>query len=226
MLRARSVSKVLLSALILAAASPAFAGGKWVRESNTAIISGPTKNTKAVEIAIDPAAVYPDRESYGAIAFLPSGKTKNKLRLGEIKTLSVSYGVVNGVTAGGSPRMSIVIDVNRDGEFDFYNGDEIVYVSLGNDPGVGDIAGSYFISGNLIGQEGRFTTASGSVTLGSWEDIMALSVDGYPVSQGAVESVFTIVDYAGSSEELVVAVTAMQVNKDKLNPKAKIPSTN
>jgi len=211
--------------MIFTSATPANAAGKWLREGNTAIIDGPTKYTKAVEIATDPAAPYPDPDSYGLIAFAPSGKAKNKLRLGEIKNLSISYDVMDGVTAGGSPRMSIIVDVNRDGEFDLAD-DEIVFVSLGSDPGGADEQGDFFVSGNLIGQEGIFTTASGSVVLGDWSDILAQEVNGRPLSQGAVDYVFTIVDFAGSSEELRVAVTAMQINKDKLNPKARIPSTN
>src|SRR5690349_18875327 len=100
MLCIRFASVVLLSSVVLSTASPALAAGKWVREGNTAIIDGPTKYTKAVEIATDPAAVYPDPDSYGVIAFLPAGATKRKLRLEEIKNLSVSYGVVDGVTGG------------------------------------------------------------------------------------------------------------------------------
>jgi hypothetical protein len=223
----RLIPAILLSAVVFSAASPAVAGGKWVREGNTAIIAGPTKYTKAVEIATDPSTPYPDPDSYGLIAFLPSGKAKNKLRLGEINNLSVSYDVMSGVTAGGSPRMSIVIDVNRDGEFNFPDDDEIVFVSLGSDPGGADEGGDFFISGNLIDHEGIFTTASGSVVLGDWEDILQQEVNGLPISQGAVDSVFTIVDFAGDpSEPTVVAVTAMQVNRNKLNPKARIPSTN
>jgi hypothetical protein len=99
-------------------------------------------------------------------------------------------------------------------------------VSLGSDPAGADEQGDFFISGNLIEQEGIFTTGSGSVVLGDWSDILAQEVNGRPLSQGAVDYVFTIVDVAGTQEELRVAVSAMQINKDKLNPKARIPSTN
>jgi hypothetical protein len=223
---------MLLSAVVLSAASPAVAGGKWLREGGTAIIDGPTKYTKAVEISTTNDLISPDG-TYGLIAFAPSGKAKNKLRLGEIKNLSISYAVMEGVTAGGSPRMSIIIDGNRDGtiydsngNFDFDN-DEIVFVSLGTDPAGADEAGDFFVSGNLILEDGIFTTASGSVVLGDWVDILnAQTGNGQPIAQGAVDYVFTIVDYAGTEEELRVAVSAMQINRDKLNPKARIPSTN
>src|SRR5436190_15225055 len=95
----RFIPAVLLSAVVLSAAAPAVAGGKWLREGNTAIIAGPTKNSKAVEIAADPNHPYPDLRSYGLIAFAPAGKTKTKLRFGEINNLSVSYDVISGVTA-------------------------------------------------------------------------------------------------------------------------------
>jgi hypothetical protein len=220
----RFIPTLLLSAVVLSAA-PALAGGRWLREGNTAIVAGPTRNSKAVEIASDPNNPYPDLRSYGLIAFQPSGRTRTKLRLGQINNLSISYGVTAGVTAGGSPRMSIIIDVNRDGEFDFYN-DEVVFVSLGNDPLGTDEAGDFFISGNLLDRSGIFTTASGSVVLGDWEDVLNATVNGLPISQGAIDYVFTIVDQAGSSEELAVVVTAMQVNRDKLNARGRIPSTN
>ncbi len=228
----RFIPAMLLSAIVLSASAPAVAGGKWLREGNTAIIDGPTKYTKAVEISTTNDAISPDG-SYGLIAFAPSGKAKTKLRLGEIKNLSISYDVQEGVTAGGSPRMSIIIDGNRDGTvfdsngfFDFAN-DEIVFISLGSDPFGADEGGDFFVSGNLILEDGIFTTASGSVVLGDWSDILtAQTGNGLPIAQGAVDYVFTIVDFAGTEEELRVAVTAMQVNKDKLNPKAKIPSTN
>jgi hypothetical protein len=228
----RMIPAVLLSAVVLSAAAPAVAGGKWLREGNTAIIDGPTKYTKAVEISTTQTTGNLDG-SYGLIAFAPSGKARNKLRLGEINNLSVSYDVIAGVTAGGSPRMSIIIDGNRDGtvfdsngDFDFDN-DEIVFVSLGSDPGGADEAGDFFVSGNLILEEGIFTTASGSVVLGDWSDILAAETgNGLPIAEGAVDYVFTIVDFAGTSEELRVAVTAMQINRDKLNPKKRIPSTN
>jgi hypothetical protein len=216
---------MLLTAVVLSAAAPAVAGGKWLREGNTAIIAGPTRNSKAVEIASDPNYPYPDLRSYGLIAFAPSGKAKTKLRLGKINNLSISYDVMDGETGGGSPRMTIIVDVNRDGVFDFSD-DEIVFVSLGNDPGGTNVAGDFVMTDNLILEEGIFTTASGSVTLGNWEDVLNATVNGLPISQGAVDYVFTIVDFATGPEELKVAVTAMQINKDKLNARARIPSTN
>jgi hypothetical protein len=221
------VIPALLAAIVLSSTAPAVAGGKWLREGNTAIIDGPTKYTKAVEISTTQTTGNLDG-TYGLIAFAPSGKAKTKLRLGEIKNLSISYDVMEGVTAGGSPRMSIIVDVNRDGQFDWTN-DEIVFVSLGSDPDGADEEGDFFVSGNLLGQEGIFTTASNSVVLGDWSDILAQEVNGRPIAEGAVDYVFTIVDFTGTpntSEELRVAVTAMQINKDKLNPKARIPSTN
>ncbi|OAI57930.1 hypothetical protein AYO47_00110 [Planctomyces sp. SCGC AG-212-M04] len=225
MLHIRFVSAAVLAAVAFSAAVPAQAGGKWLREGNTTIIAGPTRNTKAVEIASDPNYPYPDLRSYGLIAFAPSGKAKTKLRLGKINNLSISYDVMDGETAGGSPRMSIIVDVNRDGEFDFAD-DEVVFVSLGNDPGGTNEAGDFVMTGNLLLDEGIFTTASGSVVLGDWEDVLNQTVNGLPISQGAVDYVFTIVDAATGPEELKVAVTAMQVNKDKLNARARIPSTN
>ena len=224
MSKVRLIPALLLSVVILSS-DLAFAGGKWLREGNTAIIAGPTRNSKAVEIASDPAYPYPDLRSYGLIAFAPSGKAKTKLRLGKINNLSISYDVMDGETAGGSPRMSIIVDVNRDGVFDFSD-DEVVFVSLGNDPGGTNVAGDFIMTGNLILDEGIFTTASGSVILGNWEDVLNQTVNGLPISQGAVDYVFTIVDFATGPEELRVAVTAMQINRDKLNARARIPSTN
>ncbi len=199
----------------------AIAGGRWVREGNTVIIDGPTKYTKAVELTKDPQIEYPDPDSYALVAYLPSGQAKSKLRLREIRNLSVSYAVQSGMTAGGSPRISIVLDVNRDGQYDSSN-DEIVFVSLGSDPGSSDEVGAYVVSGNLITREGVWTTGSGSVTLGNFEDVLAQSKNGRSLADGAVDAVFIIVDFAGDDDPLSIAVAAMQINKDKLNPKARI----
>ena len=209
------------AAVLAGTASSAFAGGKWVREGNTSIIAGPTKYTKGVSLTIDPLIVYPDPDSYALVAFLPSGKTKSKLRLKGINNLSTSYSVLEGTTAGGSPRMSIVLDVNRDGEYDSTN-DEVVFVSLGTDPDGHDELGDYIVSGDLTAREGVWTTGSGSVVLGNFEDVLAQSKNGRPLSEAAVEAVFTIVDFSGTEGPLTIGVYAMQVNKDKLNPKAKI----
>ena len=100
--------------------------------------------------------------------------------------------------------------------------------SLGSDPGGLDDEGSFFVSGNLIGEEGIYTTASGSLLFADWSEVLAATTgNGRPLSQGAVDAVYTIVDDAGpeSGGELRVAVTAMQVNRDKLNPKARIQVT-
>jgi hypothetical protein len=219
---------VLILSAVFSSSSPALAGGKWVREGDTEIVPGLTRGTKAVALMADTEADF----GYGLVAYVPSGKPNKKLRLGEIKTLSTSYVVMNGVTAGGSPRMSIIVDVNRDGtvldefgNFDFDN-DEIVFVSLGSDPLGHEETGDVIISGNLCKSTTRFTTASGSVTLGSWQDILDSEVNGHLLSGGAVDAVFTIVDYQGDEQPLVVGVTAMQVNSAKLNARAKIPSTN
>jgi hypothetical protein len=220
MCKVRLIPALLLSLAFLSA-SPAFAGGKWVREGDTEIVPGITRNSKAVALMADSEAEF----GYGLIAYVPSGKPSKKLRLKEIKTLSVSYGVMNGVTAGGSPRISIIVDVNRDGEFDWED-DEVVFVSLGSDPFGNEETGDFIISGNLIKSTTRFTTASGSVELGSWQEVLDSEVNDRPVSQGAVDAVFTIVDFQGDEQPLVVGVTAMQVNSAKLNARARIPSTN
>jgi hypothetical protein len=214
---------VALSAVILstAAATALAGGGKWVREGNTAIIDGPTKYTKAVQLIKDPAIEYPDPDSYALVAFLPSGPAKSKLRLHQIMNLSVAYAVQSGMSAGGSPRISIVLDVNRDGQYDSTN-DEVVFVSLGSDPLGSDDVGAYVVSGNLTDRDGVWTTGSSSVVLGSFDEVLAQSKNGRPLADGAVDAVFTIVDFAGNEEPLSIAVAAMQINKNKLNPKLKI----
>lgn len=215
----RSLILCALAAVVASMSSPALAAGKWVREGNTSIIAGPTKYTKAVELTVDPDVPYPD--NYALVAFLPAGTTKSKLKLGNLNNLSVSYSVISGVTDGGSPRISIVLDVNRDGEYDSVN-DEIVFVSLGSDPNGADSTGDYIVSGNLTDRDGVWTTGSGSVVIGSFDEVLAQSKNGRPLASANVEAAFTIVDVSGTDDPLVIAVHAMQVNKDKLNPKARI----
>jgi hypothetical protein len=219
--------RALMCTLALAAAAPALAAGTYVRFGNTEVITGPTKYTKSIVLISETADVDNDFYSYGGVGYLPRNTRRSSLELDELNYLSASYAIQEGPTNPGAPRFSIVLDVNRDGEYNSAD-DTSVFVSLGQPYDFTDESGNYVVTGNVVDDDDRFTATgdNGSVTYGSLDDVEDLEINGFRLGDARILSVLLIVDGASDASPISIAVAEMKVNKDKLNPKARLKIVN
>lgn len=144
-------------------------------------------------------------EYFGGISYeVPDG-----LLVSDLENLSAVYEVTEGTLGGGSPRFSIGVDTDDDGEAD---GNLFVY--LGTPPDYTDGPAGVVDSGNLLD---GFVDASqlGGEFYGSWEEALALVGD-----DATVVSVDLVADGGWATEDgmQTVVIYEVRVNDDTFRP--------
>jgi len=202
------LSRLFAFGLAVAIGSTASAAGTFSADGDVEVIAGSKKNQKVLLVESDVSEAVP----YGAIEYTPRRRGKNVLELDELKQLSVTYQIIAGGAGGGSPRFSIGLDTDGDGEL---NGNVFVYV--GDPPNFTSGTTGLISSGNLLADgELRFdATQVGGTFYMSYDEVIEL------VGDAEVLSVDFVVDagwfVSGGSQAVVV--TDLRIHTDKLNIK-------
>lgn len=207
--RSMWLKSLAFSFVMVASATASAASGTFSADGDVEVVSGDKKNQKVVLVTSDVTQTSDDQ--YGVIEYTPRRKGKNVLELDELKKLSVTYQVIAGGHGGGSPRFSIGLDTDGDGEI---NGNVFVY--LGDPPNFTSGTTGLISTGNLLADDDlRFdATQLGGDFYMTFDEVVDL------VGDAEVLSVDFVVDagWAVGGVQSVV-VTQLQVNNDKLNTK-------
>lgn len=184
------------------------AQGEFTFEGNVEIVPGESKNRAAVVLTSDVTSEDVE-DMYGAIIYTP----KKTLTLEELRSLQVSYEILEGGFGGGSMRFQIALDEDGDGEADCN-----IFVYLGEYPNFDDeVSGDVETSGELIGSTDlRFdTTQCGGEFYDDYAGAIELAGD------AEIVDVALVVDSGWFFEEGVqsVLVTDLRIDKGKLKVK-------
>jgi hypothetical protein len=203
------LSKVFAFGLSVAiGASASAASGTFSTDGDVRVVSGEKKHQKVVLLESDITEPVP----YGVIEYTPRSTKKNVLNLDELKNLSVTYQVIAGGIGGGSPRFSIALDTDGDGES---NGNVFVYI--GDAPNFTSGTTGLVSTGNLLASDDlRFDASQvGGTFYMTYDEVLDL------VGDAEVLSVDFAVDggWADSGGVQGVVVTELKVHNDKLNIK-------
>jgi hypothetical protein len=144
-------------------------------------------------------------EYYAGIGY----ETPEGLTVSDLEELSAVYEVTEGTLGGGSPRFSIGVDTDDDGDADGY-----LFVYLGTPPDYVDGPSGVVKSGNLLN---GFVDASqfGGEFYGTWEEAVELVGE-----DSAVVSIDLVADGGWATEDGIqtVVVYEVQVNDDTFRP--------
>lgn len=148
-------------------------------------------------------------EPYAGISFEPKMRGNQTFTLDDLKTLSAILWVTEGGVGGGSPRFSIGLDEDDDGE-----ADANVFVYIGDAPNFTQDTGLIFTGNLLTKTDLRVDT---SQIGGTFYDTYANAIE--LAGDAEVVSVDLVVDSGWSFDEGVqsVLVFNVQVNNTKLN---------
>jgi len=195
---------------MMVGATASAAGGTFSAEGDVEVVSGSKKNQKVVLVTSDVTQTAVDQ--FGVIEWTPRVRGRNTLQLDELKKLSATYQVVAGGHGGGSPRFSICLDTDHDGEIDGH-----VFVYLGDPPNFTSETTGLISTGNLLGDDDlRFDAQQlGGDFYMTFDEV----VDAY--GDADVLCVDFVVDAGWFVDDGVqaVVVTELRVNNDKLNLK-------
>jgi hypothetical protein len=206
----RCAKALAFSFVMLVGGVASAASGTFSAEGDVEVVSGSKKNQKVVMVTSDVTQTEVDQ--FGVIEWTPRVRGKNTLQLDELKKLSVTYQVIAGGHGGGSPRFSICLDTDHDGEIDGH-----VFVNLGDPPNFTSGTTGLISTGNLLGDDDlRFDAQQlGGDFYMTFDEV----VDAY--GDADVLCVDFVVDAGWFVDEGVqsVVVTELRVNNDKLNLK-------
>lgn len=184
------------------------AQGEFTFEGNVELVPGESKNRAAAVLTSDVTSEELE-DMYGAIIYTP----RKSLTLEDLRSLQVSYEILEGGFGGGSMRFQIALDDDGDGEADCN-----IFVYLGEPPSFDDeVSGELESSGELIGSTDlRFdTTQCGGEFYDDYAGAIELAGD------AEILDVALVVDAGWFFEEGVqsVLVTELRIDKAKLKTK-------
>ncbi len=183
------------------------AEGEFSLFGSATVISGDRPRDRFLVVQSDADATVP----YGGVSWEPKSRRRGSLLLQDLEHLSATYRVYQGGVGLGSPRFSIAVDTDYDGD-----ADGNIFVYLGDPPNfTAETSASFQSSGNLLaGSDLRVdSTQLGGEFYGTFDDALELA------AFGEVLSVDFVVDagYAFDDGLQAVIVTDIQVNNDNIN---------
>jgi hypothetical protein len=197
---------IAFSLTFLVGAAASAASGTFSASGDVDVVSGSRKSQKVALLESDITEAVP----YGVIEYTPRRTRRNVLNLDELTQLSATYQVIAGGIGGGSPRFSIGLDVDHDGEQDGN-----VFVYIGEPPNFTSGTTGLVSTGNLLTDgELRFDASQvGGTFYMTYDEVLDLVCD------AEVLSVDFVVDggWAVAGGVQAVVVTDLRINKDKLN---------
>lgn len=200
----------VLAAMLGSEASLSASQGDFTFEGDVEIVQGESKNRAAAILTSDMASA----DMYGAIVYTP----RKPITLQELRSLQVTYEILEGGFGGGSMRFQIALDEDGDGESDCN-----VFVYLGEYPNFDDeVSGELETSGELVGStELRFDTTQCG---GEFYDDYAGAIE--LVGDAEVLEVALVVDAGWYFEDGVQSVLVTDLRVDKAKLKIKQPKRN
>ena len=205
-LRGLAVAGVFAAALS-SGESLSAAQGEFTFEGDVEIVPGESRNRSAAILTSDVAS----EDMYGAIVYTP----RKTLTFEDLRSLQVTYEILEGGFGGGSMRFQITLDEDGDGEADCN-----VFVYLGEYPNFDDeVSGELESSGELIGSTDlRFdTTQCGGEFYDDYAGALEL------VDDAEILEIALVVDAGWITEEGVQSVLVTDLTVDKATLKIKQP---
>ena len=190
----------LVTALTLAIAGWVSAAAPF---GDAIVVSGGNPGN-ATQIRSDPSVA----PGFGGVSFSPA----SPIAWSDLETLSADYNVTDDGCGGGSPRISLGIDINDDGVRD-----GVVHIAIGPSPFFTGCEAGWQSTGNLIGNEdaGRYDYSQfGGSPFTTYSDAPASVLSGHVVTAIIVVDGSWNEDATGGDSEQTVLVDNLDLNGD------------